>query len=266
MVMPLPKTLTPQRQRIARAFGRKAAAYDGSAEVQGELTALLAAKLAAFGLSGGRWADLGCGTGIFADTFEKNESCGLIVGVDISFESLVVNKIKRNGFSPTVQADIGRLPFKNATFDGAVTASTLQWFDSVPDALKNSAAILKNGGVLAFSVFVQGSFRELFSIQQRFGIPAPVRCPETAVFVRALENAGFVDVDYETIEKTVHAPTAAIVLKNISAIGSCATAAARLLNRKEIAEFCRAYETAFSKGCGVPLTYRAIVGMCRKRQ
>jgi malonyl-CoA O-methyltransferase len=258
--------MVPPRQRIARTFGRKAAAYDGCAEVQGECTAQLATRLAASGLSGGRWADLGCGTGMFSDACGAIGFCGSIVGVDISFEPLVVYKIKSDGLSSTIQADIDRLPFKNATFDGAVTASTLQWLDNIPDTLKNSAAILKNGGVLAFSVFVQGSFRELFSIQQQFGIPVPVRCPETAEFVRALEDAGFVDVVYETMEKTVSAPSAARVLRSISAIGSCATAAVRLLNRKEIAQFCSAYETAFGIGGTVPLTYRAIVGVCRKRQ
>jgi len=258
--------IMPPRQRIARTFGRKAATYDGHAEVQGELTALLAAKLAVSGLSGGRWVDLGCGTGMFYDACKKSRFSSRIIGVDISFEPLVVYNNKCTGFSSTIQADIDHLPFKNATFDGAVTASTLQWLDNVPEALINIAAILKNGGLLAFSVFIQGSFRELFSIQQRFGIPAPVRCPETAEFVRALEDAGFVDVDYETTEKTVHAPTAAIVLKSLSAIGGTATAAVRLLDRKEIAEFCRAYETAFRAGGAVPLTYHAIVGMCRKRQ
>jgi malonyl-CoA O-methyltransferase len=257
--------MVPPRQRIARTFGRKAATYDGHAEVQGELTALLAARLAASGLSSGRWADLGCGTGMFYDVCKKSGLSGRIIGVDISFEPLVVYRKKRTGFSSTIQADIDRLPFKNATFDGAVTASTLQWITNVPEALKNITAILKNGGLLAFSVFVHGSFRELFSIQQQFGIPAPVLCCESSEFVRMLEEAGFADVDYETVEKTARAPTAAMVLKSISAIGGTATAV-RLLNRKELAEFCRAYETAFSKGCGVPLTYRAIVGVCRKRR
>jgi malonyl-CoA O-methyltransferase len=265
MVMPLPQTITPPRQRIARAFGRKAATYDGHAEVQGELIALLAARLAAFGLSGGRWADLGCGTGIFAEACKKNGFCGRIVGVDISFEQLVIYNKKRTGFSSMIQADIDRLPFKNATFDGAVTASTLQWITNMPDSLKNIAAVLKESGLLAFSVFVQGSFHELFSIQQQFGIPAPVRCPKTAEFISALESAGFIGLDFETTEKTAIAPTAAMVLKSISAIGGTATAAVRLLNRKEIAEFCRIYETAFNTGSGVPLTYRAIVGVCRKR-
>jgi malonyl-CoA O-methyltransferase len=254
----------PPKRRIASAFGRRAADFDGRAPVQSELSALLAAKLAVSGLSDGRWADLGCGAGTFAGECEKRGFRGRIVCVDISFEPLVFCRERRAGPLLTVQADIECLPFQRESFDVAVTASTLQWLDNPPAALKNIAALLKNAGLLAFSVFVEGSFRELFSIQQRFGIPAPVRCLETAVFTGALVDAGFEAVAYETVEKIVHEATAAAVLKSVSAIGSSATAAERLLNRKELAEFCRAYETAFGRCGSVPLTYRAIAGVCRK--
>jgi malonyl-CoA O-methyltransferase len=262
--MPLHRIAVPPKRRIASAFGRRAAESEGRGPVQSELIRLLAAKLTVAGFSGGRWVDLGCGTGIFAAEYAKKGFRGRIVCVDISFEPLVVCRERRAGPSLTVQADIERLPFQRESFDIAVTASTLQWLDDLPFALKNISAVLKNGGLLAFSVFVEGSFRELFSIQQRFGIPAPVRCLDASGFTRALVNAGFEAVEYETVEKTVREATAAAVLKSVSASGSSATAAERLLNRKELAEFCRAYETAFG-GCGsVPLTYRAIAGVCRK--
>jgi malonyl-CoA O-methyltransferase len=259
-----PPSLVPPLSRISRFFGRKASAYEDHATVQSELIALLAKRLSASGQPGGRWVDLGCGTGMFADASGKNGLFSRLIGVDISFEPLVIYNKKRYHHSLTVQADISRLPLKNKLFDAAVTASTLQWLDHVPDALKDIAAILKNGGLFAFSVFVQGSFRELFAIQRQFGVPVPVRCPETAGFVRALQAAGFEDVNYEEFEKTVHAPTAAMALKNISAIGGTATAAVRMLNRKELMEFCGAYEAAFGSAAGVPLTYRAVIGRCRK--
>jgi ubiquinone/menaquinone biosynthesis C-methylase UbiE len=116
----------PPKRRIASAFGRRASEYDGRAPVQSELISLLAAKLAASGLSGGRWVDLGCGTGTFAGECGKKGFCGTIVGVDISFKPLVVCRERRAGPPLTVQADIERLPFHGESFDVAVTASTLQ--------------------------------------------------------------------------------------------------------------------------------------------
>jgi malonyl-CoA O-methyltransferase len=259
-----PSIEIPPRQRVSSAFGRKAAAYDAHAAVQGELAALLAEKILSLGVRDARWADLGCGTGVFADACDKSGIHSRFVGVDISIKPLIVYNKKNMRCSSTVQGDICRLPFKKGAFDAAVTASTLQWLDDAPEALKQIAAILIDGGRMAFSVFLQGSFRELHSVQKQFGIPSPVRCLETGAFVRSLRNAGFRNVDFETVEKTVHAPTAAMVLKSISAIGGTATAAVRLLNRKELAGFCDAYEKGFRDSCGVPLTYRAAVGVCRK--
>jgi malonyl-CoA O-methyltransferase len=266
MSMLSPQTLVPPRRRISRAFGRKAESYEGGATIQGEIVTLLAEKLCAAGEPGGRWADLGCGTGMFASVCGKKRPFRRLIGADISFESLAKYNKKLIGSSLTVQADIGRLPLRKEGFDAAVCASTFQWLDNVPEALNAIASILKKGGVFAFSVFIQGSFRELLSIQHRFGIPSPVQCPEIAGFARALEDAGFKNIDYEVLEKTVHAPTAALVLKNISAIGGTATAAVRLLNRKEIAVFCSSYEDAFGSVAGVPLTYRALIGKCIKER
>jgi malonyl-CoA O-methyltransferase len=254
----------PPKQRIASAFSRRAAEYDGRAPFQSELCAQLAAKLACAGLLNGRWADLGCGTGTFADECAQKEFRGRIFGVDIAFMPLAVSRKREVVHRLNVQADIECLPFRPCSFDVAVTASALQWLEDLPVALKNIAVMLKNGGVLGFAVFAEGSFRELFLIQQRFGIPAPVRCLETSLFAGALADAGFEKVEYETVEKTHCETTAAAVLKSVSSAGSSATAAERLLNRKELAEFCRVYEGVFGRDGSVPLTYRAIVGICRK--
>jgi malonyl-CoA O-methyltransferase len=262
--MLLPQTVVPPRQRIARAFGRRASSYDRHATVQTELTAELAHRLAASGLSGGVLVDLGCGTGMFEEAFVKNGLHGRIVGVDISFETLGVYRKKHARSPAALQADIGLLPFKDNSFDAAVTSSTLQWIDNLPGAFQHISAVLKNGGLLAFSAFVQGSFRELFALQQRFGVPTPVHCCETAAFVKLLEDTGFETIEYETIEKTVHAPSAAMALRSVSAIGGTANAAVRFLNRKEIAGLCAAYESEYRNENGVPVTYRAAVGVCRK--
>jgi malonyl-CoA O-methyltransferase len=262
--MSSPDILVPPRQRIARAFGLKAKTYGDRAIIQSELIGRLVARLAKSVLPGGKWVDLGCGTGIFAGECRKTGILHRITGLDIAFDPLVVYNKKYPGPSPSIQADIRSLPFKKEVFDGAVTASTLQWLGNDSDTMRNIAAILKPGtGILAFSVFVKGSFRELFSVQQQFGIPAPVLCFEAGEFVRMLEGAGFEAIDYDMVHKTVYAPAAALLLKSISAIGGTATAG-KLLNRKELSEFCRAYESRFRTGDGIPLTYRTVIGACRK--
>jgi malonyl-CoA O-methyltransferase len=257
------QTLIPPKRRIARAFGLKAAAYDDHAAINTGLVKRLVAKLADLDRPGGQWIDLGCGTGILAVECRKAGIRSRIVNIDYAFEPLRIARERHAASCLNVQADIDDLPFKKELFDAAITASTIQWLDNTSDTLHKIAAMVRPGGCIAFSVFVEGSFRELFSIQRQFGIPAPVRCCETGVFVRMLEQAGFAAIAYETVIKTVYAPTAAMLLKSISAIGGTATAGP-LLNRKELAEFCRTYENSFRTNDGIPLTYRAIVGGSRK--
>lgn len=264
MPMSFSGTEVPQKRRIVSAFGRKAAIYDRLAEIQSYLITLLAGRLAPLCMTGGRWIDLGCGTGLFAAAAGIKGFSGRIIGVDIAPGPLAVYKARRPGNPLLVQADLDSLPFISESFDVAVTASTLQWIENVPQALRNIYAILKKDGILAFSVFIRGSFLELFSIQQRYGIPAPVRCFDPGLFAASLEQAGFRDLQYEQAEKTTYAASAAAVLKNLSAIGGTATAAPLLLNRTKLAEFCSAYEARFGGIRGVPFTCRAMVGQCRK--
>ena len=79
-----------------------------------------------------------------------------------------------------------------------------------------------------------------------------------------LEEADFKEVEYDTDKQNGVCFRCRLLLKNISATGGTATAGP-LLNRKSLAEFCRTYENCFRNGNGVPLTYRAIVGVSRKR-
>jgi malonyl-CoA O-methyltransferase len=258
-----PQILLPPKRRIARSFGRRATTYDRHAIIQSDLIKLLVERLAQHCPAAGRWIDLGCGTGFFAEECRKNGLPYRIIGLDIAFAPLIVCKKLRPASLKMVQADIDNLPFKEASFDAAVTSSTLQWFGDAHATVKNIAALLKPTGLLAFSIFVQGSFRELFLLQQQFGMPSPVHCLDAAEVIRTLQEAGFAAVAHETVTKTVHAPEAALLLKSISAMGGTASAG-KYLNRGELMEFCRAYDNRFKTADGVPLTYRAIVGTCRK--
>jgi malonyl-CoA O-methyltransferase len=252
----------PSVKRIARSFGRKAKSYDDHAPVQHDLIKRLVAMLEKSGMGNGRWVDCGCGTGLFARECRAAGMRISIVGVDIAFEPLLVGK-KYAAATASIQAAINKLPVKNAAFDGAVLASTFQWLADPSCALARIAALLKPEGVLAFSVFTKGAFLELSTVQQQIGIPVPVNCPEADLFIDMARAAGFYDFKYEQVEKTIRFPTAAAAMKSISRIGGSATAV-KPLQRGMLAEFCCAYEERFRTGEGVPLTCRAIVGVCRK--
>jgi ubiquinone/menaquinone biosynthesis C-methylase UbiE len=256
--------LLPSKQRIAHSFGRKAATYDGHAMMQAELITVLVAKLARLGLTKGRFVDCGCGTGILAQECRKTGISGSITGVDIAFTPLVINKKRNSAFTSSVQADIDELPFKPAVFDGALIASTLQWLANPSYTLQQISVILKQGGFLGFSVFIQGSFSELFSTQSSFGITVPVHCPCPDDFIKMARGTGFDCIDSSIVQKVTYSADAVSLFKNISLMGG-AVSSGKLLTRKTLADFCETYERNFhDRDRGVPLTYRAMVGVCRK--
>ena len=69
--------------------------------------------------------DVGCGTGLSGETLE--EAGHEWVGMDISSDMLKVAKVREVG-GDLVHRDMGHgLPFREGTFDGAISISALQW-------------------------------------------------------------------------------------------------------------------------------------------
>jgi SAM-dependent methyltransferase len=184
------------------------------------------------------------------------------VGIDLAFGALAG---RTNTGEPFLHlaADVEHLPFRPQTFRGAIAASVLQWLDSPAAALSEIAAVLKPSGRLIFSVFVEGSFAELSATRALYGLPSPVRCPSPGDFEVSLRAAGFDHISYEPVTHTVFAADAKANLKSINAIGGTGTEGPSL-TRGKLADFCRSYEERFRTENGVPLTYKAIVGICKK--
>ena len=110
--------------------------------------------------------DLGIGTGRFLQGYI--DKCKEVIGVDFSFQSLLqAKKIYKRHFDNTInliQADISRLPFKQGTFEKAISTQAIQHLPS--DKLRKQAIIgiynvLKQGAEFVCST-------PNYSIQKRF--------------------------------------------------------------------------------------------------
>jgi demethylmenaquinone methyltransferase/2-methoxy-6-polyprenyl-1,4-benzoquinol methylase len=87
--------------------------------------------------------DLACGTG---DLCRLAARAGYrVVGADLSAGMLAANHRAR----ALVQADCGRLPFPDGTFDGLVCGYALRNFTDLAAALNETARVLRPGGRLA---------------------------------------------------------------------------------------------------------------------
>ena len=49
------------------------------------------------------------------------------------------------------------LPFSEESFDLIISGGTFQWFDELERSLHSMVSLLKPGGVLSFSIFLEGS-------------------------------------------------------------------------------------------------------------
>jgi SAM-dependent methyltransferase len=98
--------------------------------------------------------DVGCGMGRYADVAERMGA--EVVGVDLSF---AVDAAFRNiGLKPRVhivQADIFRLPFKEAQFDAIYSLGVLHHTVKTRDAFLQLPRLLKPGGVIAVWVYAR---------------------------------------------------------------------------------------------------------------
>jgi malonyl-CoA O-methyltransferase len=135
---------------VKNNFSRFCKTYEKFACVQKE-TALILGKENLYGIG----IDLGCGTGFLTESIKRNYN--KILGVDISKEMIAYYNEK--GFTG-VNADIENLPFKDNTFDFAVSNFSLHWTD-LNKSFKEVYRVLKKDAVFLFSIPVEGSLKEL---------------------------------------------------------------------------------------------------------
>jgi SAM-dependent methyltransferase len=131
-------------------FEEFASLSDDDAGIAGWTTTGLDARLRRFaGLfgaraSGGRWLDAGCGAGTYARFLSAQ---GLsVVGVDYSWPSLGKARARDEGETRYLAADVRRLPFADASFDGVLCFGVLQALSESAPALAELVRVARPGG------------------------------------------------------------------------------------------------------------------------
>ena len=105
----------------------------------------------------GKGIDLGCGTGFL---FRSDKQ---LVGIDISLE-MVKKYREKNPFA--VVGDIENLPFKNLTFNFAVSNFSLHWTD-FEKSISETYNVLKPDSYFVFNIPIKGSLKIISKILKR---------------------------------------------------------------------------------------------------
>jgi len=139
-------------------FSSIAARYDSYARVQRRA----AEDLLAFTgrPAARRILEPGCGTGIYTRMLLDAYPRASVLGVDISEAMLGVARRRVTSSSARFQvADAEELPWDQ--YDLITSNATFQWFERLPETMRRLADMLGPDGLLTFSFFGPGTYREL---------------------------------------------------------------------------------------------------------
>ncbi len=177
--------------------------------------------------SGESLLDIATGTGDIALETARRDGSGKIkvVGVDFSLNMLVLaaKKIRARGRQNVIGLNAGAaefLPYRDNSFDGAITAFGVRNFSDVEKGLKEMRRVLRFGGklvILEFSFPTNAMLKLTYRLYFDLLLPLIGKVvsghsnayaylarsvsdfPERSDFARIIEQAGFHDVKYRDL-------------------------------------------------------------------
>ncbi len=170
----------------------------------------LARRLAA--LAPARVLETAAGTGIVTRALAEALPDGAIVATDLN-EPMLAHAAAQSGAAHVTwrQADAQSLPFDDGAFDAVVCQFGVMFFPDKPRAFAEARRVLRAGGCYLFSVWDRIEDNELShlvteALAARFPADPPRFLPRVPYghfdrdfYARALRDAGFGDVDVETV-------------------------------------------------------------------
>ncbi len=148
------------KEIIARNFSRYAYLYDRYADVQKMFALEILGEIK--GPSFSRVLEIGCGTGNYTLLLREKFKKARITALDISGKMVEVaqEKLKDKDIEFIV-ADGESVNFPDEGFDLITSNACFQWFNNLEKALQKYRALLKNNGLISFSIFGPLTFWEL---------------------------------------------------------------------------------------------------------
>jgi len=151
---------------VKKSFNRHARTYDQNARLQGALGNTLLQFLNGSVCAAARILDIGMGTGIMTESLAEKYPAAHIHGCDIATNMLAHARrkdslcLRQDLF---VAADTEFLPYRENSFDLALSGCTFQWLEDEERAFREVFRVLKPGGMFLCSLFGEKTFKELKS-------------------------------------------------------------------------------------------------------
>lgn len=262
-------TIKDDHKTIAARFSAAASTYHASATIQRSVAERLSAMLAG-DEEADRILEIGCGTGLLTAHLCRLFPRARIDALDMAGGMVAQCRARLAGASGLHchVADLNKFRAE-ALYPLIVSSSTLHWMDQMDDVMATVAGMLTGRGRLVFALMVRGTLAELSAARQRTAPhKLPARRLPTARTVRAaLVQAGLgIEEECEESRRQAHA-SAGDLLRQLHAQGLTGGALARsgrLLNRTDLRNLVRDYETHYRAGDGVYASYQVAYFRARK--
>ncbi|MDD2898804.1 MAG: methyltransferase domain-containing protein [Desulfuromonadaceae bacterium] len=269
----------PEVSRIAAAFHHSADEYDHHILVQKRVVANLADAIALhLNQQPEHILDVGTGTGALLERLKAHYNSASLTGIDVA-HNMCVRAAQKLGASCRVAVGNAEcLPFRNDSFDLAVSASALQWVNNLAAALHEMNRVVRPGGDISLAFFCEGTLGELHSC---FRDAVEGLCGDSGQRVSRLHDFHTVEevktiagkINFEKIVITVetevdwyenlHALLRSI--KNIGA-GSVSKGAGNGLGwRGILQETSRLYQARYGEKNQIPATYKVLYMSAQKK-
>lgn len=144
------------KQLISDNFKLKEKGYTDNAEVQRDIATNLSRQIKSLNGTYNRILEIGSGSGFLTQKINEIFPKATIDTIDIAGSDLVLN-----GKFYKEDAEITLSRLRNNEYDLIVSSSSFQWFHSPKKVLEECHRILKDRGVLSFSFFTVGTYKEL---------------------------------------------------------------------------------------------------------
>ncbi|WP_333871548.1 malonyl-ACP O-methyltransferase BioC [Desulforamulus putei] len=224
--------------------------------------------------------DIGCGTGYFTEQLVRCYPNANITAVDIA--PGMIEYARKKFKSKKIEflcADIEEAEM-NRKYDLIVSNATFQWFNQLEQTIIKLDAMLKNNGMLAFSTFGPMTFCELHRSYKMAGDklnfetgPLPVQkflsCEELlGICQKNLVDTSPSSYKVASLEKHEYEyfDTVRDFLISVKKIGANNSNCDRRTNPALIKEMIKIYETAFTEGNRIKVTYHCIFLKVEKRK
>lgn len=226
---------------VKKAFNQAANQYDESCELQLNTGLTLIDLLKNYCANNNNILDAGCGTGILTKELASTFSYKKFYAIDIADKLLVHAKEKLHDFRICVElADYNNMQDIDALFDMIYANLSLHWSNDFDRTLTSMQNKLKKNGILAFSIPLLGTFKE---IKNDCSINT---FNELSRIEKHILDAGFYIMQMNTQEINFHFDSALKALRSIKSVGAnYVTEENRDISLKKMRKFIRLNNTSF---------------------